>query len=60
MGFADPFVAGLASATDSIAGSKSGFYGEFRASRRAGESLELQQFPATPLRRALAFATITR
>jgi hypothetical protein len=31
MGFADPFVAGLATAADSIAGSKSGFDGEFRA-----------------------------
>ena len=33
---------------------------EIRARRRAAKSLVLQQFPATPLRRARAFATITR
>jgi hypothetical protein len=31
MGLADAFVAGLAAATDNIAGLKSGFGGEFRA-----------------------------
>jgi hypothetical protein len=59
MGFADPFVAGLAAAADSIAGLKSGS-ANFAHDDAPAQSLEPQQFPGTPLRRALAFATITR
>jgi hypothetical protein len=59
-GLADALVSDFAAAIDNIAGLKSGFDGVFAHDDAPLQSPRPQQFPATPLRRARAFATITR
>jgi hypothetical protein len=60
-GGADAPLPGLAASTDNIAVGfeKSALTANFVHDGAFVQSLEPQQFPATPLRRARAFATIT-
>jgi hypothetical protein len=60
-GLADMLFPGFAAAIDNIAPGfeKSALTANFAHDDAPAQSLEPQQFPATPLRRARAFATIT-